>query len=163
AYVFTQDLNTALVMSERLEFGMVAVNDWMPVTAEAPFGGVKGSGIGRETGSEGLHEDLEQKAVYIGGVQVLPLPAPPASRRPGPGPAGAPSEPTSRSRAADAPPRPARADHLHAAPAAGVDCPAEYDGPCSVHHPYRRTGPAFRPGPRSGRPGALVRDPARAR
>ena len=70
AYLFTSDLNTALVMSERLEFGMVAVNDWMPVTAEAPFGGMKGSGIGRETGSEGLSEYLESKAVYIGGVQL---------------------------------------------------------------------------------------------
>lgn len=70
AYVFTSDLNTALVMSERLEFGMVAVNDWMPVTAEAPFGGVKGSGMGRETGSEGLSEYLESKAVYVGGVQL---------------------------------------------------------------------------------------------
>ncbi|HEX7001603.1 MAG TPA: NAD-dependent succinate-semialdehyde dehydrogenase [Trueperaceae bacterium] len=70
AYVFTQDLNTALVLSERIEAGMVAINDWMPVTAEAPFGGVKGSGMGRETGSEGLSEYLEQKAVYIGGVQV---------------------------------------------------------------------------------------------
>ena len=70
AYLFTSDLNTALVMSERLEFGMVAVNDWMPVTAEAPFGGMKGSGIGRETGSEGLSEYMESKAVYIGGVQL---------------------------------------------------------------------------------------------
>lgn len=70
AYLFTQDLNTALVLSERLEAGMVAVNDWMPVSAEAPFGGVKGSGIGRETGSEGLSEYLEQKTVFIGGVQL---------------------------------------------------------------------------------------------
>ncbi len=70
AYVFTQDLNTALVLSERIEAGMVAINDWMPVTAEAPFGGVKGSGMGRETGSEGLSEYLEQKTVFIGGVQV---------------------------------------------------------------------------------------------
>jgi len=70
AYVFTRDLNTALVMSERLEFGMVAINDWMPVTAEAPFGGVKGSGFGRETGMEGLHEYLDMKSVYFGGVQV---------------------------------------------------------------------------------------------
>ena len=50
--------------------GMVAINDWMPVTAEAPFGGVKGSGMGRETGSEGLSEYLEQKTIYIGGVQM---------------------------------------------------------------------------------------------
>ena len=70
AYVFTQDLNTALVLSERIEAGMVAINDWMPVTAEAPFGGVKGSGMGRETGSEGLSEYLEQKTIYIGGVQM---------------------------------------------------------------------------------------------
>ncbi len=70
AYLFTGDLNTALSMSERLEFGMVAVNDWMPVTPEAPFGGVKGSGMGRETGSEGLAEYMENKAVYIGGVTL---------------------------------------------------------------------------------------------
>ncbi|MBX3141265.1 MAG: NAD-dependent succinate-semialdehyde dehydrogenase [Trueperaceae bacterium] len=70
AYVFTADLNTAIAMAERLEFGMVGVNDWMPVSPEAPFGGVKGSGIGRETGSEGLQEYLEQKAVFIGGVEL---------------------------------------------------------------------------------------------
>jgi len=70
AYLFTSDLNTALAMSERLEYGMVAVNDWMPVTPEAPFGGVKGSGMGRETGSEGLAEYMESKAVYIGGVAL---------------------------------------------------------------------------------------------
>lgn len=70
AYVFTSDLNTALAMSERLEFGMVGVNDWMPVTPEAPFGGVKGSGMGRETGAEGIMEYLDQKAVFIGGVEL---------------------------------------------------------------------------------------------
>lgn len=70
AYVFTSDLNTALVMSERLEFGMIGVNDWMPVTPEAPFGGVKGSGMGRETGAEGIMEYLDQKAVFIGGVEL---------------------------------------------------------------------------------------------
>ncbi len=70
AYVFTSDLNTALAMSEQLEYGMVGINDWMPVTPEAPFGGVKGSGFGRETGSEGLQEYLENKAVFIGGVKL---------------------------------------------------------------------------------------------
>lgn len=70
AYLFTSDLNTALAMSEQLEYGMVGVNDWMPVTPEAPFGGVKGSGFGRETGSEGLQEYLENKAVFIGSVKL---------------------------------------------------------------------------------------------
>lgn len=68
AFVHTNDLNTALTVSERLEYGMVSINDWLPAAAEAPFGGVKQSGMGRETGSEGLLEYMETKTVYIGGV-----------------------------------------------------------------------------------------------
>jgi len=49
AFVMTHDLNTSILASERREFGMVCVNDWLPATPEAPFGGVKGSGLGRET------------------------------------------------------------------------------------------------------------------
>lgn len=70
AYLFTNDLNTAILVSETLEFGMVGVNDWMPVTAEAPFGGVKGSGMGRETGTEGLLEYMENKAIFTGSVSL---------------------------------------------------------------------------------------------
>lgn len=68
AFIQTNDLNTALRMSEELEYGMVCVNDWLPSTAEAPFGGVKQSGLGRECGLEGLEEYLETKTLYIGGV-----------------------------------------------------------------------------------------------
>lgn len=68
ALVHTNDLNTALTVSECLEYGMVCINDWLPATAEAPFGGVKQSGIGRETGSEGLLEYMEVKTTFIGGV-----------------------------------------------------------------------------------------------
>lgn len=68
AFVHTQDLNTALLVSERLEYGMVCVNDWLPATPEAPFGGVKQSGLGRESGSEGLFEYLEEKTTFFGGV-----------------------------------------------------------------------------------------------
>jgi succinate-semialdehyde dehydrogenase / glutarate-semialdehyde dehydrogenase len=68
AFVMTRDLNTAIVASERLEFGMVCINDWLPATPEAPFGGVKGSGLGRETGAEGLLAYLERKTVFTGGV-----------------------------------------------------------------------------------------------
>jgi len=69
AFVMTHDLNTAIKASERLEFGMVCVNDWLPATPEAPFGGVKGSGLGRETGAEGLLEYMERKTVFTGGVR----------------------------------------------------------------------------------------------
>ena len=69
AFVMTNDLVTARVTSERLAFGMVCVNDWLPATPEAPFGGVKGSGLGRETGIEGLHEYLEVKTVFTGDVR----------------------------------------------------------------------------------------------
>ena len=68
AFVMTNDLNTSIRMSEQLEFGMVCVNDWLPATPEAPFGGVKGSGFGRETGLEGLREYMEVKTVFTGGV-----------------------------------------------------------------------------------------------
>lgn len=68
AYVQTRDMNTAIRMYEGLEFGMVAVNDWLPSTPEMPFGGMKASGLGREYGREGLHEYMETKAVFIGGV-----------------------------------------------------------------------------------------------
>lgn len=68
AFVQTRDLNTALRVSERLEYGMVCINDWLPATPEAPFGGVKQSGIGRECGAEGLEDYMETKTVYIGNV-----------------------------------------------------------------------------------------------
>lgn len=66
AFVWTRDLRVATRLSEGLAFGMVGVNDWYPVTAEAPFGGVKQSGMGRESGMEGLLEYLEVKTRYIG-------------------------------------------------------------------------------------------------
>jgi len=68
AYVQTHDLNTAVHLYERLEFGMVAINDWLPSTPEMPFGGMKMSGMGRECGEEGLLEYLETKAVFMGGI-----------------------------------------------------------------------------------------------
>lgn len=64
-YVMTQDLSTATRVYEGLEFGIVGVNDLVPATAEAPFGGVKTSGFGREAGQEGLQEYMNQKFVSI--------------------------------------------------------------------------------------------------
>jgi acyl-CoA reductase-like NAD-dependent aldehyde dehydrogenase len=66
SYVWTKDLETALRVSEQLEFGLVGVNDWNPQSTEAPFGGMKQSGLGREAGQEGLLEYLEPKTRVIG-------------------------------------------------------------------------------------------------
>jgi len=66
AYAFTRDLSRAFRLAERLEAGMIAINDGLPTSSNAPFGGVKQSGWGRELGCEGLEEFLETKHVSIG-------------------------------------------------------------------------------------------------
>ncbi|OUS93310.1 NAD-dependent succinate-semialdehyde dehydrogenase [Rhodococcus sp. NCIMB 12038] len=65
SYVFTADLARALRVSEALEAGMVGVNRGFISDPTAPFGGVKHSGLGREGGSEGIHEFMETKYVAI--------------------------------------------------------------------------------------------------
>jgi succinate-semialdehyde dehydrogenase/glutarate-semialdehyde dehydrogenase len=65
AYVYTQDINRAFKVIERLETGMVGLNQGMVSNAGAPFGGVKQSGFGREGGPEGIHEYLETKYVAL--------------------------------------------------------------------------------------------------
>ncbi len=65
AYVYTNDLKRALRVCERLETGMIGLNQGMVSNAGAPFGGVKQSGIGREGGNEGIHEYLETKYVAV--------------------------------------------------------------------------------------------------
>ena len=66
AYVFTRDLARAWRVSEALEYGIVGVNDGVPATPQAPFGGVKHSGIGREGGTWGIDEYLDVKYVSMG-------------------------------------------------------------------------------------------------
>jgi succinate-semialdehyde dehydrogenase/glutarate-semialdehyde dehydrogenase len=65
AYVFTQDINRAFRVIERLETGMIGFNQGMVSNAGAPFGGVKQSGFGREGGPEGIEEYLETKYVAM--------------------------------------------------------------------------------------------------
>jgi succinate-semialdehyde dehydrogenase / glutarate-semialdehyde dehydrogenase len=66
AYVYTNDLSRSWRVAERLEFGIIGVNDALPSTAQAPFGGLKESGIGREGGLEGMDAFLETKYVSAG-------------------------------------------------------------------------------------------------
>jgi succinate-semialdehyde dehydrogenase / glutarate-semialdehyde dehydrogenase len=65
AYVFTRDLDRALRVIERLETGMVGLNQGLVSNAAAPFGGVKQSGFGREGGAEGIDEYLSVKYAAI--------------------------------------------------------------------------------------------------
>jgi succinate-semialdehyde dehydrogenase/glutarate-semialdehyde dehydrogenase len=65
AYLYTSDVKRALRVSERIETGMVGLNQGLVSNAGAPFGGVKHSGIGREGGPEGIAEYLETKYIAI--------------------------------------------------------------------------------------------------
>ncbi|HZV75983.1 MAG TPA: NAD-dependent succinate-semialdehyde dehydrogenase [Conexibacter sp.] len=65
AYVYTRDLDRALRVIERLETGMVGLNQGLVSNAAAPFGGVKQSGFGREGGREGIDEYLSVKYAAI--------------------------------------------------------------------------------------------------
>ncbi|MFR9803430.1 NAD-dependent succinate-semialdehyde dehydrogenase [Pseudonocardia sp. RS010] len=67
-YVFTENLNRALRVSEKLESGMVGLNTGLVSNPAAPFGGIKESGLGREGGTVGIDEFLELKYVAIGGL-----------------------------------------------------------------------------------------------
>ncbi|HEY4554790.1 MAG TPA: NAD-dependent succinate-semialdehyde dehydrogenase [Bacillaceae bacterium] len=66
AYIFTENLSRSLRVSEQLEYGIVGVNDVFPAVAEAPFGGIKQSGFGKEGGHHGMSEFLEMKLVSMG-------------------------------------------------------------------------------------------------
>jgi succinate-semialdehyde dehydrogenase/glutarate-semialdehyde dehydrogenase len=65
AYLYTRDLSKAIRIAERLDVGMVGVNDTRIAAVEAPFGGVKLSGIGREGGREGLAAFTETKQLAL--------------------------------------------------------------------------------------------------
>ena len=64
-YAMTQDADRLLRVSEALEFGVIGANDGSPSTAEAPFGGRKDSGLGREGGMHGLDAYVELKYVSV--------------------------------------------------------------------------------------------------
>jgi succinate-semialdehyde dehydrogenase/glutarate-semialdehyde dehydrogenase len=65
AYLFTGDLATALDLSKQLEAGSVWVNRIHQAYPEAPFGGMKESGLGREKSHFGLEAYTELKTIYL--------------------------------------------------------------------------------------------------
>ncbi len=68
SYVYTRDLGRAFRLNERLAYGMIGINSGLITTVEAPFGGVKESGLGKEGGSQGLEDYLDTKYVCIDGI-----------------------------------------------------------------------------------------------
>ena len=68
AYFYARDLGRVFRVAEALEYGMVGINTGLVATAEAPFGGVKESGIGREGGHYGVEEFTEVKYLLLAGL-----------------------------------------------------------------------------------------------
>jgi succinate-semialdehyde dehydrogenase/glutarate-semialdehyde dehydrogenase len=66
AYVFSENISEAINIAEGLEYGIVGLNDGLPSVAQAPFGGFKESGLGREGGHYGIEEYLEVKYISLG-------------------------------------------------------------------------------------------------
>jgi succinate-semialdehyde dehydrogenase / glutarate-semialdehyde dehydrogenase len=63
AYVYTENMSKGTKLVEGLDYGIIGWNDGVPSAAQAPFGGMKESGLGREGGIEGLEAYLETKYV----------------------------------------------------------------------------------------------------
>jgi len=66
ASVHTADAERAQAIAERLETGMVYINEASGTAAELPFGGIKRSGVGRELGKYGMDEFVNRKLIRTG-------------------------------------------------------------------------------------------------
>ncbi|MEP4979002.1 NAD-dependent succinate-semialdehyde dehydrogenase [Ascidiaceihabitans sp.] len=70
SYFYSRDIARVWRVSEALEYGMVGVNTGHVSTTEAPFGGVKSSGLGREGARQGLDDFMEIKYICMGGIEA---------------------------------------------------------------------------------------------
>ena len=68
SYFYSRDLAQTFRVMEALKYGLVGVNEGLITTPEAPFGGMKQSGLGSEGGREGILEYLDTKYVCVGGL-----------------------------------------------------------------------------------------------
>jgi succinate-semialdehyde dehydrogenase / glutarate-semialdehyde dehydrogenase len=69
-YFYSRDIGRIWRVGEALEYGMIGINEGIISTAEAPFGGVKQSGLGREGSAHGMEEYLEVKYMMMGGLNT---------------------------------------------------------------------------------------------
>ncbi|TGK27917.1 NAD-dependent succinate-semialdehyde dehydrogenase [Leptospira gomenensis] len=67
AYAYTNDYKKMRILSERIESGILGINEGLISSEQVPFGGIKESGFGREGSKYGIHEYLQVKYVCIGG------------------------------------------------------------------------------------------------
>ncbi|MFL5253545.1 MAG: aldehyde dehydrogenase family protein, partial [Rhodopila sp.] len=68
AYFYSRDIGRIFRVGEALEYGIIGINEGIISTAEAPFGGMKASGLGREGSKYGIEEYLEIKYLTLGGI-----------------------------------------------------------------------------------------------
>ncbi|MBE9603545.1 NAD-dependent succinate-semialdehyde dehydrogenase [Acetobacteraceae bacterium H6797] len=68
SYFYSRDVGRIFRVAEALEYGIVGINEGLISTAEAPFGGMKESGLGREGSSHGIEEYVEMKYLALGGI-----------------------------------------------------------------------------------------------
>lgn len=65
AYAYTREMGRIWRLNERLEYGMIGINSGLITTVEAPFGGIKESGLGKEGGRQGLDDYLDTKYMAV--------------------------------------------------------------------------------------------------
>ncbi len=65
AYLYTRDIDRAIRVSEMLDYGIIGLNDGIPSVPQAPFGGIKQSGMGREGGKWGIEDYLDVKYISL--------------------------------------------------------------------------------------------------
>ncbi|WP_312847283.1 NAD-dependent succinate-semialdehyde dehydrogenase [Aliiroseovarius sp. M344] len=68
AYAYTRDLGRTFRLNDGLDYGLIGINSGLITTVEAPFGGLKESGMGKEGGSQGLDDYLETKYMCVAGL-----------------------------------------------------------------------------------------------
>ena len=68
AYAFTRDVGRIFKLTDQLDYGLIGINSGLITLPEAPFGGLKESGLGKEGGSQGLRDYLEEKYAAIAGL-----------------------------------------------------------------------------------------------
>jgi succinate-semialdehyde dehydrogenase/glutarate-semialdehyde dehydrogenase len=69
AYAYTRDVGRVFRLNDELEYGLIGINSGFITTVEAPFGGLKESGLGKEGANQGLQDYPESKYTAVAGLR----------------------------------------------------------------------------------------------